>query len=91
MPNDLETGARLSAGDVRRLCGDLLDSQVSAIIASGASVADVEIAVARLTGADDMMRDQPVPLDGVAAAVYDLLLAGEDLPGEDGSGERSGG
>ena len=83
--------ARIEAEDVRRLCGDVVDWKVSAIIASGASINDVELAMARLTGADDILRYRPEPLDGPAAIVYDLLVAGEDFPGQDEPADLSGG
>jgi hypothetical protein len=91
MTNDFETKAKLEAEDVRRLCGEIVDWKVRAIIESGASIADVELAMARLTGADDILRDQPQPLDGAAALVYDLLASGEDFPGESDPGDRRGG
>lgn len=82
--------ARIQAEEVRRLCGDVVDSKVSEIIASGASISDVELAMARLTGVDDILRYRPEPLDGLAAIVYDLLVAGEDF-GQDERADRSGG
>ncbi len=88
MTNTPGTQAQIEAQDVRRLCGDVLDWKVGAIIASGASISDVELAVARLTGADDILRDRPEPLDGAAAVVYDLLMSGDDFPDEDGPGGR---
>ena len=86
MTNPSETQIQVRAEDVRRLCGDVLDWKVGAIIASGASISDLELAVARLTGADDILRDRPEPLDGAAAVVYDLLMSGDDFPDEDAPG-----
>ena len=90
MTNDLRTQVRLAAEDVRRLCGEILDWKVSAILASGASISDVELAMARLTGAEEMLHDRPEPLAGAAAVVYDLLAGGEDFLGEEEPASRGG-
>ena len=90
MTNAPQDQARIEAEDVRRLCGDVVDWKVGAIIASGATINDVELAMARLTGADDILRYQPEPLDGRAAIVYDLLVGGEDFPGLDEPADRGG-
>ena len=90
MANDLDNKVQLAAEDVRRLCGELQDWKVSAIIASGASLSELELALARLTGADEMTRDHPRPLDGAAAVVYDLLASDEDFLSEDASGPAGG-
>jgi len=90
MANDLDTKTQVAAEDVRRLCGEIQDWKVSAIIASGASIGELELAVARLTGADEMTRDHPRSLDGAAAVVYDLLAGGEDFLDEDASGPGGG-
>ena len=69
--------------DVRRLCGDILDWKVDAILASGATLSDLEVAIAWLTGENDVMGKQRAPLEGAAASVYDLLARGEDFPGDE--------
>ena len=90
MNRDLEE-SRLRSDDVRRLCGDILDWKVDAIVSSGATISDLEAAVAWLTGGSDVMGKQRVPLDGAAASVYDLLASGEDFPGgDDESNARRG-
>ena len=83
MTNPSETPTQVQAEDVRRVCGDVLDWKVGAIVASGASISEVELAVARLTGDDDILRDRHEPLVGAAAVVYDLLISGDDFPDED--------
>jgi hypothetical protein len=72
-----------SADDIRRLCGDILDWKVDAILASGATVGDLEVALARLTGADDLVDEAGLPLDGRAAIAYDILGSEEDFPGDE--------
>jgi hypothetical protein len=83
MSIETESHVRLRPPDVRRLCGEILDWKVDAILASGADVADLIIAVARMTGADDAAGEQTPPLEGKAAEVYDLLVNGEDFPGDE--------
>ncbi len=73
----------LSAADVRRICGEVLDWKVAAISASGATLADLEAAAAWLEGRDDAMAEARRPLAGASAVVYDLLVRTEDFPGED--------
>ena len=89
MTNDLQNQAGLQPEDVRRLCGEILDWKVGAIVASGASLSDVEIAVAWLTGADEAIGE--TPLEGKAALVYDMLVGGEDFLGDQEAGVPSRG
>ena len=70
---------QIEAADVRRLCGDILDWKVDAILASGATIGDVEVAMAWVTGGDDVMGEARAPLSGAAARVYDLLASDEDF------------
>ncbi|HXQ15126.1 MAG TPA: hypothetical protein VN814_10950 [Caulobacteraceae bacterium] len=79
----------LRSDDVRRLCGDILGWKVDAILASGVTLPDLEIAVAWLTGGNEVMGKQRSPLEGAAASVYDLLASGEDFPGDDDSEGRA--
>ena len=73
----------LGADEIRHLCGDIADWKVSAIIALGASVEEIETAVAWSAGEDDVMGEQRWPLSGSAAAVYDVLVADEEFGDED--------
>lgn len=68
----------LDAEIVRRLCGDVLDGTVVDILETGASVADVEAAMAWMTGEADAVGEARAPLSGVPAAVYDLLIVEQD-------------
>jgi hypothetical protein len=76
---------RLEPDLVRRRCGDILDWKVDAIVASGATLADLEIALAWLAGADDVMGEARAPLSGAAGRLYDLLAGGEDFAENDGA------
>jgi hypothetical protein len=63
----------LSHDEVVRLCGDLQDSTVQAIVDSGGTVADLEIALAWAGGEDDIMGEERKPLEGIPATIYDVL------------------
>jgi len=89
MANDLQNRARLQPEEVRRLCGEILDWKVDAIVTSGATLSDVEVAVGWLTGADEAIGESP--LEGRAAIVYDLLVGGEDFLGDEEAGPPSRG
>lgn len=69
--------------DVRHVCGDIADWKVAAILATGATLDEIEVAVAWDAGEDDVMGEERRPLSGAAAAVYDILIADEDHGDED--------
>jgi len=89
MLNAEPTDIPLGPEEVRRRCGEILDWKVDAIIASGAGPADLDVAMAWLTGADDTMGEARATLSGAAARVYDLLVSGEDFPESEVTPERS--
>lgn len=74
--------AALGRDDVVRICGDILDWKVTAIIATGASVAEVEAACAWAAGQDELGQERG-PLAGKTAEVYDILMAGEEFDEEE--------
>lgn len=80
-PNEGHTGP--THEDVRRVCGDVADWKVAAILATGANLDEIETAVAWDAGEDDVMGEERRPLIGAAAAVYDILIADEDYGDED--------
>lgn len=73
----------LAASEVRRLCGDVADWKIAAIVATGAGVDDIEVAIAWAAGEDDVMGEERRPLVGAAAAVYDILTADDEYGDED--------
>jgi hypothetical protein len=78
MHEDETSGADpLDAETVRQLCGDVSDETVIAILATGATVAEFEAAVAWLRGQSETMGEAPHALEGPAAQVYDLLIEEE--------------
>jgi hypothetical protein len=73
----------LTAAEVRHLCGEVPDWKVAAIVATGASVGEIETAIAWAAGEDDVMGEARRPLAGTAGAVYDILTADEEYGDED--------
>ena len=78
MPDQI-SGDGLSHDDVMRLCGDVVDSKVQAIIATGGTISDLEVALAWAAGEGDVMEEEGKPLEGAAAAIYDILTRDEEL------------
>lgn len=76
----------LTAGDIRRLCGDIVDWKIVRMLETGAEVRDLEVALAFAAGESDVLAKERVPLTGDAGALYDILTADEDAYEED---ERS--
>ena len=76
--SEMEGVAAPGHEDVRRLCGDIADWKVSAILATGADLDQIATAVAWAAGEDDVMAEERRPLSGDAAAVYDILVADEE-------------
>jgi 3-deoxy-D-manno-octulosonate 8-phosphate phosphatase KdsC-like HAD superfamily phosphatase len=77
MTMDQAPQAGLSADEVRRICGDLSDATVEAIMATGATAADVDAAVAWETRSFEL-RSEEHGLAGAAAEVRDILAEDED-------------
>ena len=64
--------------EVVRLCGDVEDWKVAAIIGSGASQAELEQAVVWSMGEDDVMGEERKPLTGRVAQVCEILTRDEE-------------
>jgi hypothetical protein len=69
---------------VRQRCGDIVDWKLSAIIATGASLEEIEECVAWLSGQDDVMGEERRPLTGKVAEVSDILIS-DDEWGDEGA------
>ncbi len=82
MPAKAEMKATLTIEDIRRVCGDILDWKVNAIEATHADMAELETAVAWVSGQDDVMGALRRPLEGAAAAIAEILTA-DDFADED--------
>ncbi len=64
------------------VAGDLGDAMIARILAVGATVEDLEEAVAWAAGESDVMGEERLPLAGNAARLYDFLTADEDYADE---------
>ena len=82
-PSD-ENAKPAAASEIVEVCRDIADWKVARILDTGASVADLEVAVHYAQGESDVLGAARVPLEGRAATVYELLVADEDVWGEDG-------
>lgn len=67
----------LTADDVRRIAGDIDDVKLVAILELGATVAELEAAVAWEEGESDVLGEAREPLSGRVGEIYEILTAGE--------------
>ncbi len=68
------TGASVTPGDVRAICGELLDWKVTAIIDLQPALTDLAAAVAWANGQDNL-GEEGHPLTGETARIYDILVS----------------
>ena len=73
-----KSGPEIGKDRIARLYGQLPDWKFLAIEQSGASLHDLEIALAWANDEDDVMGEARIPLAGKARQVYDILLADEE-------------
>jgi hypothetical protein len=67
--------------DISRILGELDEARIAALVATGASVAEVEEAAAWMAGESDVMgAELERPLAGVVAQLCAILAADEELP-----------
>lgn len=76
MPPEARPG--LSREELVKLCGDVPDWMITALLETGATAREVEIALLWAQGESDIAGEARVPLTGAAAAVYDILTADQD-------------
>ncbi|MGZ5917504.1 MAG: hypothetical protein ACXWJ4_09325 [Methyloceanibacter sp.] len=67
----------LTSDEIRRLGGPLADNTVAAILATGASIADLEAAVIYARGEGDYVDRLGHPLIGTMAQLSDILARDE--------------
>lgn len=72
----------LTHEDIARLCGELADWKVARILASEATYEDLKTAMAWAGGQDDIVGPSGHPLTGLAAYLYEIIMADEDIWGE---------
>jgi hypothetical protein len=67
---------------VTLLCGDIGDDKAAAILGTGATVEELEEAIAFAAGQSDVMGDERRPLMGIVAELNDILTADEPFDEE---------
>jgi hypothetical protein len=77
-------GAELTHDRVVSVAGELTDAKVARIIATGATMEELEEAVAFAAGEDDVMGEARVPAAGRVAEIYDILTLEEEFGDEEG-------
>lgn len=70
-------GAKATASDAVEILGPMPDARIAAILATGATVEQLEEAAAWATGESDVMGDMRRPVSGPVAEVYEILTADE--------------
>jgi hypothetical protein len=74
-------GRQATREDITRILGELDEARIAAILATGASAAELEEAAAWMAGESDMMgAELERPLAGVVARVCEILATDEELP-----------
>lgn len=73
---------RPSVDEVRRLVGDIERIRLEEIIAIGATLAEIEVALAWAAGESDVMGEERQPLAGRAAQVYEIIAGDTEFPDE---------
>ena len=71
--------AKATASDTVEIFGPMPDARIAAILATGATVEELEEAAAWAAGESDVMGDMRRPVVGPVAAVYEILTAEEAL------------
>lgn len=75
------TTSATSFDAIMRLCGQLPDWKIIEIEKSGATLRDLEVALAWAADESDVMGKARIPLGGTAQRVYEILMTGEqDAP-----------
>jgi len=74
---DRSATAKATAADIVEILGPLTDARMTAILATGATVSQIEQAAAWAAGESDVMGQLRRPASGPVAAVYEILTADE--------------
>ncbi len=72
----------LSRADIVQMAGDIGDAKVAAIEASGATLEQLEEAVAWARGLDQLMGKGGHPLSGIVGELHEILTADEAFSDE---------
>jgi hypothetical protein len=76
------TVAHLGRGEILEIAGNIEDAKVAAIEQSGATIEQLEEAVAWASGLSGVMSKERHPLSGVVAEIYEILTADENYRDE---------
>lgn len=82
IPERTMADQHVARDDVTRLLGDLDDHKVAEVIASGATMLELEEVAAFLARETDVMGDLEKPLTGRVRLIYEMIRRDEDA-GED--------
>ncbi len=74
---------KITRDDVVGVFPELSDRQVVEILDAGATLEDLEEAAAYAAQADDVMGEERISLAGVAAAVYEIVMQGQEYAEEE--------
>lgn len=77
-PSSAEADTPVKLDDIRELIGDIDEVDAAAIIATGATRAELEQAVFYACGYGDVVDRSGHPLVGAAAQIYEILTADEE-------------
>ncbi len=78
MSHSQSLSPKLDHDRIVAVVGQVDDAKIAAIEATGASLEQLEEAVAWTVGESDVMGESRLPLSGVVAEIYDILTADED-------------
>jgi hypothetical protein len=76
--------SKLGRRDILEIAGAIDDGKVAAIERTGATVGELETAVAWASGLSGAMSEERRPLSGVVAEIYEILTADEEYEDENG-------
>jgi hypothetical protein len=79
----IPTPAPLTRDEILHICGELPDWKIARIEASGASSEELMVALTWAQGEDEVDTADHHPLTGRAAYLYEVLMADEDIWGEE--------
>ena len=71
--------ANATASEAVDILGPMPDARIAAILATGATIEQLEEAAAWAAGESDVMGEMRRPVSGPVAAVYEILTADEAL------------
>jgi hypothetical protein len=79
------TSAAITKKDIRRVCGDISDLKVAELLASGASISELEKASAWVANQENLGGDRIIP-EGQIGDLCEVLIAGDEGLLEDREG-----